>query len=119
MRKRTGLALAGARPRDLLIDEPGLVWIRVRTAFINQLFVDLNAQIDATFLIVTRHALRHAPCPDNIGLLYHRHLAMYGPADAAVVHEEPVVRQFLNAQRVVGPIRDVGKGRRPAGGRRT
>ena len=41
--------------------------------------------------------------PDNIGLLYHRHLAMFGPREMLLSSQEPVVRQFLNAQRV-GPI---------------
>ncbi|MDP9182214.1 MAG: hypothetical protein M3P04_05495, partial [Actinomycetota bacterium] len=38
-----------------------------------------------------------------IGLLYHRHLAMFGPREMLLSSEEPVVRQFLNAQRQ-GPI---------------
>jgi phospholipid/cholesterol/gamma-HCH transport system ATP-binding protein len=41
--------------------------------------------------------------PDNIGLLYHKHLAMFGPREMLLSSEEPVVRQFLNAQ-MVGPI---------------
>jgi phospholipid/cholesterol/gamma-HCH transport system ATP-binding protein len=41
--------------------------------------------------------------PDNIGLLYHKHLAMFGPREMLLSSEEPVVRQFLNAQKV-GPI---------------
>ena len=41
--------------------------------------------------------------PDNIGLLYHSHLAMFGPREMLLSSEEPVVRQFLNAQ-TIGPI---------------
>src|SRR5207247_7069597 len=41
--------------------------------------------------------------PDNIGLLYHGHLAMFGPREMLLYSTEPVVRQFLNAQRI-GPI---------------
>lgn len=41
--------------------------------------------------------------PDNIGLIYHGHLAMFGPREMLLSSTEPVVRQFLNAQRV-GPI---------------
>ena len=80
-------------------------WLRndVRTAFLNQLIIDLNAQIDATFLIVTHDVNTARTVPDNIGLLYHKHLAMFGPREMLLSSEEPVVRQFLNAQRV-GPI---------------
>jgi phospholipid/cholesterol/gamma-HCH transport system ATP-binding protein len=41
--------------------------------------------------------------PDNIGLLYHKHLAMFGPREMLLSSEAPVVRQFLNALRQ-GPI---------------
>ena len=75
----------------------------MRTAFLNQLIVDLNAQIDATFLIVTHDINTARTVPDNIGLLYHKHLAMFGPREMLLSSQEPVVRQFLNAQRV-GPI---------------
>ncbi|MDE0776776.1 MAG: ABC transporter ATP-binding protein, partial [Nocardioides sp.] len=61
------------------------------------------AQIDATFLIVTHDINTARTVPDNIGLLYHKHLAMFGPREMLLASEEPVVRQFLNAQRV-GPI---------------
>jgi phospholipid/cholesterol/gamma-HCH transport system ATP-binding protein len=72
-------------------------------AYLNQLIVDLNAQIDATFLIVTHDIASARQVPDNIGLLFRRELVMFGPREKLLTSDEPVVRQFLNG-RMQGPI---------------
>jgi phospholipid/cholesterol/gamma-HCH transport system ATP-binding protein len=104
MRKRAGLARALVlEPEIVLFDEPDSGLDPVRTAYLNQLIIDLNQQTDATFLIVTHDINTARTVPDNIGLIYHGKLAMFGPREMLLSSTEPVVRQFLNAQRI-GPI---------------
>ncbi|MEV5651947.1 ABC transporter ATP-binding protein [Nocardia sp. NPDC052254] len=104
MRKRAGLARALVLdPEVILVDEPDSGLDPVRTTYISQLFLDINAQIDATFLIVTHNINLARTVPDNIGMLFRRELVMFGPREVLLTSDEPVVRQFLNG-RMVGPI---------------
>jgi phospholipid/cholesterol/gamma-HCH transport system ATP-binding protein len=104
MRKRAGLARALVLdPQILLFDEPDSGLDPVRTSYLDQLIVDLNAQTGATCLIVTHNINTARTVPDNIGLLYRRHLAMFGPRNKLLTSEEPVVLQFMNGRKQ-GPI---------------
>ncbi|HEY0637319.1 MAG TPA: ABC transporter ATP-binding protein, partial [Pseudonocardiaceae bacterium] len=104
MRKRAGLARALVLdPQVILCDEPDSGLDPVRTAYLSQLIVDLNAQTDATILIVTHNITVARTVPDHIGMLFRRRLVMFGPREVLLTSEEPVVAQFLNGHRQ-GPI---------------
>lgn len=104
MRKRAGLARALVLdPQIILCDEPDSGLDPVRTAFTSQLLIDLNAQIDATMLIVTHNLDIAATVPDNMGMLFRRNLVTFGPREVLLTSEEPVVAQFLSGSRT-GPI---------------
>lgn len=104
MRKRAGLARALVLdPQIILCDEPDSGLDPVRTAYISQLLIDLNAQIDATMLIVTHNLDIAATVPDNMGMLFRRNLVTFGPREVLLTSEEPVVAQFLSGRRE-GPI---------------
>ena len=104
MRKRAGLARSLVLdPQIILCDEPDSGLDPVRTAYLSQLLIDINAQIDATILIVTHNINIARTVPDNMGMLFRRHLVMFGPREVLLTSDEPVVRQFLNGRRI-GPI---------------
>src|ERR671936_1699294 len=104
MRKRAGLARALVlNPQIILCDEPDSGLDPVRTTYLSQLLIDLNAQIDATILIVTHNIHVARTVPDNLGMLFRRELVMFGPREVLLTSEEPVVKQFLNGRRE-GPI---------------
>lgn len=104
MRKRAGLARSLVLdPQIILCDEPDSGLDPVRTAYLSQLLIDINAQIDATILIVTHNINIARTVPDNMGMLFRGHLVMFGPREVLLTSDEPVVRQFLNGRRI-GPI---------------
>ncbi|MEV4940991.1 ABC transporter ATP-binding protein [Streptomyces zaomyceticus] len=104
MRKRAGLARALVLdPQIVLCDEPDSGLDPVRTAYLSQLLIDLNARIDATMLIVTHNLDIAATVPDNMGMFFRRGLVTFGPREVLLTSDEPVVTQFLAGRRE-GPI---------------
>jgi phospholipid/cholesterol/gamma-HCH transport system ATP-binding protein len=104
MRKRAGLARALVLdPEIILCDEPDSGLDPVRTAYLSQLLIDVNAEIDATILIVTHDIQIARTVPDNIGMLFRGNLVMFGPREVLLTSDNPVITQFVNGRRI-GPI---------------
>src|SRR6201981_1156980 len=103
-RKRAGLARALVlAPQIILCDEPDSGLDPVRTAYLSQLLIDLNAEIDATILIVTHDIQIARTVPANIGMLFRGNLVMIGAREGLLTIDRPVFAQFVNGRRV-GPI---------------
>ena len=104
MRKRAGLARALVlEPEIILFDEPDSGLDPVRTAFLNELTVDIKEQTGATIIVVTHHIPSARQIADHIGLLFRRKLIRFGPANEMFESDNPVVKQFL-AGATEGPI---------------
>jgi phospholipid/cholesterol/gamma-HCH transport system ATP-binding protein len=104
MKKRAGLARGLVLdPEIVLFDEPDSGLDPVRTAFLNELIIDLNRQLEATFIVVTHDISTAKRVSDYIGMLYRRNLVRFGPAHEMFESDIPVVRQFL-AGDTEGPI---------------
>jgi phospholipid/cholesterol/gamma-HCH transport system ATP-binding protein len=104
MRKRAGLARALVLdPQIILCDEPDSGLDPVRTAYLSQLLIDLNAELDATILIVTHDIQIARTVPDNLGMLFNTRLVMFGPREVLLTSDDPVITQFVNG-RINGPI---------------
>ncbi|GAB2673130.1 ATP-binding cassette domain-containing protein [Saccharopolyspora gloriosae] len=104
MRKRAGLARALVLdPEVILCDEPDSGLDPVRTAYLSQLLIDLNAHLDTTILLVTHNIEVARTVPDNLGLFFRGRLVLFGPREVLLTSDEPVIDQFVNGRRA-GPI---------------
>jgi phospholipid/cholesterol/gamma-HCH transport system ATP-binding protein len=104
MRKRAGLARGLVlEPEILMFDEPDSGLDPVRTAFLNELILDLNRKLGTSIIVVTHDIATARRVADYIGMLYLRHLVQFGPAKDMFESDIPAVKQFL-AGLTDGPI---------------
>jgi phospholipid/cholesterol/gamma-HCH transport system ATP-binding protein len=104
MRKRAGLARGLVlEPEILMFDEPDSGLDPVRTAFLNELILDLNRKLGTTIIVVTHDIATARRIADYIGMLYLRKLVQFGPAKDMFESDIPAVKQFLAGQ-TEGPI---------------
>ncbi len=118
MKKRAGLARALVLdPEIIMFDEPDSGLDPVRTAFLNELMLDLNRQLGCTMVVVTHDIATARRVSDYIGMLYLRRLIQFGPAKGMFDSDIAAVRQFL-AGATDGPIgmsEEADRGRPGAG----
>ena len=104
MKKRAGLARALVLdPEIVLFDEPDSGLDPVRTAFLNELILDLNQKLGPTMLVVTHDIATARRVADYIGMLYLRNLIYFGTKQECFDSDVPAVRQFLSGD-TRGPI---------------
>src|SRR5437588_4087817 len=104
MRKRAGLARALVLdPEIVMFDEPDSGLDPVRTAFLNELILDLNRKIGPTMIVVTHDIATARRIADYIGMLYLSKLIQFGTREEMFESDIPAVRQFL-AGATKGPI---------------
>jgi len=104
MKKRAGLARALVLdPEIILFDEPDSGLDPVRTAFLNELILDLNHKLGPTMVVVTHDIATARRVSDFIGMLYLRNLIQFGTRDEMFSSDIAAVKQFL-AGATRGPI---------------
>ena len=104
MRKRAGLARALVLdPEIVMFDEPDSGLDPVRVSFLNELIMELKAELDSTFVVVTHNIPTARNISDYIGMLFRRNLVMFGQTEELFASDNPAVSQFLHG-RTLGPI---------------
>ncbi|HEY3208611.1 MAG TPA: ABC transporter ATP-binding protein [Actinomycetota bacterium] len=115
MKKRAGLARALVLdPEIVLFDEPDSGLDPVRTAFLNELILDLNRKLGPTMVVVTHDIATARRVADFIGMLYLRNLIYFGSQQECFDSDVPAVRQFLSGDTrgPIGMSEEADQGRR-------
>lgn len=104
MKKRAGLARALVLdPEIVMFDEPDSGLDPVRVSFLNELIMELKAELESTFVVVTHNIPTARNISDYIGMLFRRNLVMFGETEELFSSDKAVVNQFLHG-KTIGPI---------------
>jgi phospholipid/cholesterol/gamma-HCH transport system ATP-binding protein len=98
MRKRAGFARALVLdPAIVFFDEPDSGLDPVRTALLCQLVLEIHAENQGAYMIISHHLGTARTVADYIAVLWRGRIVESGPADELFESDNPFVRQFLNA----------------------
>lgn len=104
MRKRAAFARAIAlRPDIVLCDEPSSGLDPVMSATLDDLILELHANLGMTFVVISHDTAEARKIASHIGLLYRGSLQVYGPKAEILKSSEKHIRQFF-ARETLGPI---------------
>ncbi len=109
MQKRAGLARAIVRdPEIVLYDEPTSGLDPVTARMIDQLIMRLNQQIGITSVVVTHDLQSALTIGNRIAMLKDGHVVELSPPAEFRKSQNPMVREFLDAQFITPETQDGG-----------
>src|SRR4051812_44723071 len=104
MKKRAGLARALVMdPEIVLFDEPDSGLDPVRVAYLDELVVNVQREVGATFFIITHNIPSVMRTAEFMGILFRSGLVKFGDRETMKTTDNKIIRQFL-AGRAKGPI---------------
>jgi phospholipid/cholesterol/gamma-HCH transport system ATP-binding protein len=104
MKKRAGLARALVMdPEIVLFDEPDSGLDPVRVAYLDELVVNVQREVGATFFIITHNIPSVMRVAEYMGVLFRSGLVKFASKEEMKTTDNAIIRQFL-AGRASGPI---------------
>jgi phospholipid/cholesterol/gamma-HCH transport system ATP-binding protein len=104
MRKRASFARAlVSDPPVVLFDEPDSGLDPVRTSLLNDVILDVHAEREATYVVVTHDVATARKISDYVALIWEGQAVHQGSADEVFASQDPFVRQFLSGE-TAGPV---------------
>jgi phospholipid/cholesterol/gamma-HCH transport system ATP-binding protein len=111
MRKRVGVARAiASRPRYLLWDEPTTGLDPVNADNIDELIMEVSAELGVTSIVVTHDLDTAFEVGDRIALLFDGKIRASAPPNEIMHIDDPVVQRFVRRTRVDAAVGGNGDG---------